>query len=220
MAVDTGLEPAVRSSRIICFQDRLLTIRIIHHIFNLRIHFILLFFSDWAVTVIVIRSYRPTTYAYAFLTSNCHTRHGISVLHISLVDSDELYITFGFILLLPINFRHSFGCHTVSSPPDRPKSVAVVWDAHAAYSSSSRCSLLSLCGRRAGQALGTPTLYRPEDSSFKGWRVTITLWGYILLMEVNLVFSNHPETRKEDLHYYDYSSREYMLPILHARDNI
>ena len=39
MAVDTGLEPAVRSSRIICFQDRLLTIRIIHHIFNLRIHF-------------------------------------------------------------------------------------------------------------------------------------------------------------------------------------
>ena len=123
MAVDTGLEPAVRSSRIICFQDRLLTIRIIHHIFNLRIHFILLFFSDWAVTVIVIRSYRPTTYAYAFLTSNCHTRHGISVLHISLVDSAELYITFGFILLLPINFRHSFGCHTVSSPPDRPKSI-------------------------------------------------------------------------------------------------
>ena len=128
MAVDTGLEPAVRSSRIICFQDRLLTIRIIHHIFNLRIHFILLI-SGWAVTVIVIRSYRPTTYAYAFLTSNCHTRHGISVLHISLVDSDELYITFGFMLLLPINFRHSFGCHTVSSPPDRPKSIAVVWDA-------------------------------------------------------------------------------------------
>ena len=122
MAVDTGLEPAVRSSRIICFQDRLLTIRIIHHIFNLRIHFILLI-SGWAVTVIVIRPYRPTTYAYAFLTSNCHTRHGISVLHISLVDSDELYITFGFILLLPINFRHSFGCHTVSSPPDRPKSI-------------------------------------------------------------------------------------------------
>ena len=105
MAVDTGLEPAVRSSRIICFQDRLLTIRIIHRIFNLRIHFILLI-SGWAVTVIVIRSYRPTTYAYAFLSSNCHTRHGISVLHISLVDSDELYITFGFILLLPINFRH------------------------------------------------------------------------------------------------------------------
>ena len=45
LAVDTGLEPAVRSSRIICFQDRLLTIRIIHHIFNLRIHFILLFFQ-------------------------------------------------------------------------------------------------------------------------------------------------------------------------------
>ena len=30
-------------------------------------------------------------------------------------------------------------------------------------------------------------------------------------MEVNLVFSNHPETRKEVLHFYDYSSREYML---------
>ena len=58
MAVDTGLEPAVRSSRIICFQDRLLTIRIIHHIFNLRIRFIFLIF-DWAVTAIVIRSHRP-----------------------------------------------------------------------------------------------------------------------------------------------------------------
>ena len=68
---------------------------------------------------------------------------------------------------------------------------------------------------------GTPTLYRPEDSSFKGWRVTITLWGYILLlMEVNLVFSNHPETRKEVLHFYDYSSRGYMLPILHAGDSM
>jgi len=39
-------------------------------------------------------------------------------------------------------------------------------------------------------------------------------------MEVNLVFSNHPETRKEVLHFYDYSSRGYMLPILHAGDNI
>ena len=58
LAVDTGLEPAVRSSRIICFQDRLLTIRIIHHIFNLIIRFIFLIF-DWAVTVIVIRSHRP-----------------------------------------------------------------------------------------------------------------------------------------------------------------
>lgn len=127
MAVDTGLEPAVRSSRIICFQDRLLTIRIIHHIFNLIIRFILLILG-WAVTVIVMRSYRPTTYAYAFLVSNFHTRHGLSVLRISVVDSDELYITFGFILLIPINFRHSFGCHTVSSPPDRPKSIfQVVW---------------------------------------------------------------------------------------------
>ena len=43
---------------------------------------------------------------------------------------------------------------------------------------------------------------------------------YILLMEVNLVFSNHPETRKEVLHFYDYSSRGYMLPVLHARDSI
>ena len=42
----------------------------------------------------------------------------------------------------------------------------------------------------------------------------------LLLMEVNLVFSNHPETRKEVLHFYDYSSRGYMLPILHAGDNI
>lgn len=122
MAVDTGLEPAVRSSRIICFQDRLLTIRIIHHIFNLRIHFIFLFFrlggDGNCYTVIP-----PNHICICFLASNCHTRHGISVLHISLVDSDELYITFGFILLLPINFRHSFGCHTVSSPPDRPKSI-------------------------------------------------------------------------------------------------
>ena len=39
-------------------------------------------------------------------------------------------------------------------------------------------------------------------------------------MEVNLVFSNHPETRKEVLHFYDYSSRGYMLPILHAGDSI
>ena len=39
-------------------------------------------------------------------------------------------------------------------------------------------------------------------------------------MEVNLVFSNHPETRKEAWHFYDYSSREYMLPILLAGDNI
>ena len=39
-------------------------------------------------------------------------------------------------------------------------------------------------------------------------------------MEVNLVFSNHPETRKEVLHFYDYSSREYMLPILHAGDSM
>ena len=47
------------------------------------------------------------------------------------------------------------------------------------------------------------------------------LWlELIALMEVNLVFSNHPETRKEVWHFYDYSSREYMLPILHARDNI
>lgn len=44
--------------------------------------------------------------------------------------------------------------------------------------------------------------------------------GILFLMEVNLVFSNHPETRKEVLHFYDYSSREYMLPILHAGDNI
>ena len=42
----------------------------------------------------------------------------------------------------------------------------------------------------------------------------------LLLMEVNLVFSNHPETRKEVLHFYDYSSRGYMLPILHARDSM
>ena len=42
----------------------------------------------------------------------------------------------------------------------------------------------------------------------------------LLLMEVNLVFSNHPETRKEVLHFYDYSSREYMLPILHAGDSM
>ena len=42
----------------------------------------------------------------------------------------------------------------------------------------------------------------------------------LLLMEVNLVFSNHPETRKEVWHFYDYSSREYMLPILHAGDSI
>ena len=47
------------------------------------------------------------------------------------------------------------------------------------------------------------------------------LWlELIALMEVNLVFSNHPETRKEVLHFYDYSSREYMLPILHTGDNI
>ena len=39
-------------------------------------------------------------------------------------------------------------------------------------------------------------------------------------MEVNLVFSNHPETRKEVLHFYDYSSRGYMLPILHAGDSM
>lgn len=39
-------------------------------------------------------------------------------------------------------------------------------------------------------------------------------------MEVNLVFSNHPETRKEVLHFYDYSSREYMLPILHTGDSM
>ena len=39
-------------------------------------------------------------------------------------------------------------------------------------------------------------------------------------MEVNLVFSNHPETRKEVLHFYDYSSMEYMLPILHAGDSM
>ena len=39
-------------------------------------------------------------------------------------------------------------------------------------------------------------------------------------MEVNLVFSNHPETRKEVWHFYDYSSREYMLPILHAGDSM
>ena len=39
-------------------------------------------------------------------------------------------------------------------------------------------------------------------------------------MEVNLVFSNHPETRKEVLHFYDYSSRGYMLPILHSGDSI
>ena len=42
----------------------------------------------------------------------------------------------------------------------------------------------------------------------------------LLLMEVNLVFSNHPETRKEVLHFYDYSSRGYMLPILHTGDSI
>jgi hypothetical protein len=41
-----------------------------------------------------------------------------------------------------------------------------------------------------------------------------------MLMEVNLVFSNHPETRKEVWHFYDYSSREYMLPILHIGDSI
>ena len=39
-------------------------------------------------------------------------------------------------------------------------------------------------------------------------------------MEVNLVFSNHPETRKEVLHFYDYPSREYMLPILHTGDSM
>ena len=40
------------------------------------------------------------------------------------------------------------------------------------------------------------------------------LWlELIALMEVNLVFSNHPETRKEVWHFYDYSSRGYMLPI-------
>ena len=109
---------------------------------------------------------------HMLFSSNFHTRHGISVLHISLVDSDESYITFGFILLLPINFRHSFGCHTVSSPPDRPKSVAVVWAAHAAYSSSSRCSLLSLCGRRAGQALSTMEWTR---TTIKGVSVEYTL---------------------------------------------
>ena len=42
----------------------------------------------------------------------------------------------------------------------------------------------------------------------------------LLLMEVNLVFSNHPETRKEVLHFYDYSSRGCMLPILHAGDSM
>ena len=42
----------------------------------------------------------------------------------------------------------------------------------------------------------------------------------LLLMEVNLVFSNHPETRKEVLHFYDYSSRGYMLPILHTGDSM
>ena len=47
------------------------------------------------------------------------------------------------------------------------------------------------------------------------------LWlELIALMEVNLVFSNHPETRKEVLHFYDYSSRECMLPILHTGDSI
>ena len=47
------------------------------------------------------------------------------------------------------------------------------------------------------------------------------LWlELIALMEVNLVFSNRPETRKEVWHFYDYSSREYMLPILHAGDNM
>ena len=47
------------------------------------------------------------------------------------------------------------------------------------------------------------------------------LWlELITLMEVNLVFSNHPETRKEVLHFYDYSSRGYMLPILHSGDSI
>ena len=44
--------------------------------------------------------------------------------------------------------------------------------------------------------------------------------GILLLMEVNLVFSNHPETRKEVLHFYDCSSRGYMLPILHAGDSM
>ena len=47
------------------------------------------------------------------------------------------------------------------------------------------------------------------------------LWlELIALMEVNLVFSNHPETRKEVWHFYDYSSRGYMLPILHTGDNM
>ena len=47
------------------------------------------------------------------------------------------------------------------------------------------------------------------------------LWlELIALMEVNLVFSNHPETRKEVLHFYDYSSRGYMLPILHSGDSM
>ena len=63
--------------------------------------------------------------------------------------------------------------------------------------------------------------FEPTTRESKSLVLPVTLRpNILLLMEVNLVFSNHPETRKEVLHFYDYSSREYMLPILHAGDNI
>lgn len=63
--------------------------------------------------------------------------------------------------------------------------------------------------------------FEPTTRESKSLVLPVTLRpNILLLMEVNLVFSNHPETRKEVLHFYDYSSRGYMLPILHAGDSI
>lgn len=63
--------------------------------------------------------------------------------------------------------------------------------------------------------------FEPTMTESKSGVLPFTLHpNILLLMEVNLVFSNHPETRKEVWHFYDYSSREYMLPILHTGDSI
>ena len=141
-------------------------------VFKIKIHFYPLDFrlggDGNCYTVIP-----PNHICICFLASNCHTRHGISVLHISLVDSDELYITFGFILLIPINFRHSFGCHTVSFPPDRPKAI---YESFRLYTplipQAVDVPFLSLCVRRAGQALSTMEWTR---TTIKGVSVEYTL---------------------------------------------